>query len=178
MKTYRAFVEWFQCACGCKPTFGVARLFAEGREPFKLAADGMPDAAWAWACNIELTGKTIWIRAALTAPPIGSLRCMKAAARLLGAEWLTWERLDEGTGKLEQKTFPCFPAAALDPEIDPSPQSQAGAQTQSAQSQASEETPPVAPASMSPDGTSSVLCGEDRSHSRIFISNPKNLTCQ
>ncbi len=111
MKTYQAFIEWFQCACGCKPTHGIVRLF-EG-EQTKLATDGMPDCAWAWACNVELQpdGKTVFVKAAQSAPPIGSLRTMKALARQLGAEFLTWERLEEG--QLREKTFPTYPATTL-----------------------------------------------------------------
>jgi len=122
MKTYQAFIEWFQCACGCKPTHGIVRLFEASVANLKdgstwaatkLAPDGMPDCAWAWSCNIELQpdGKTVFVKAALTAPPVGSLRTMKALARQIGAEFLTWERLEEG--QLREKTFPTYPATTL-----------------------------------------------------------------
>lgn len=128
MKTYLAFIEWFQCSCGCQPSFGIARLFEEKKPEtagklaeFELAEDGMPNTAWAWMCNIEhqAEAKTILVKAAIVRPPVGSLRCLKASARMLGAQWLTWERLDEATGKLESKTFPTFHPAEVEEEPSP-----------------------------------------------------------
>lgn len=101
-KTYRAFIEWEQCDCGRKPTAGCARLFE--KSVTKLAEDGMPDAAWVWACNIKvIDGTTILVKAAECVPPKNGREALEELGRSLGCKTLIWQRLKRG--KLILKSF-------------------------------------------------------------------------
>ncbi len=88
--SFTPHVEWLEYP-GNLRVHGIVRLF---KNPVAPPVGGMPGQAWVWCCNCELRGETVTIRAAMTAPPWGSLRPMLDLARDLGCRRINWERLE------------------------------------------------------------------------------------
>lgn len=90
---FKPYLKWSKpCACGKPSANATVRLF---RAPFApLAADGMPSQAWVWSCNAIIEDGIATIEAALSVPPVGSIRPMLQLARELGCSALRWERVD------------------------------------------------------------------------------------
>lgn len=94
-KTYTPFIEWLTCDCG-KKHHGILRLFENPLMP--LTEDNMPAQPWIWCCNFNFLdeGKTVLIRAALTAPPIGAITALRQIAKEYNVTTLRWERYHNG----------------------------------------------------------------------------------
>lgn len=97
-------IQWLTCpSCGDN-YHGILRLWErEAGESLRCADDGMPAGPYAWTCIVEKCGDVVTLRAAMTAPPPGSLTTL----REFGATFATtmrWER--EWRGKVHERTYP------------------------------------------------------------------------